>query len=110
MLTSDQRIMKKFSNYYQEMKRKRGVCGTRGNNAEVKPIKLFEETTGRQLFEHGNKSAINEQATQRRLTTGSGNHAGHYQAVLREMWEGLDDSERDKYNQYAQEQRGDIYA
>jgi hypothetical protein len=101
--------MKKFSNHYQEMKRKRGVCGTRGDGTEDKPIKLFEDTTGRQLFEESNKDQINKEAAERRLSASTSNHAGHYQTVLKEMWEDLDEDEREKYNCTAQEQSRDIF-
>ena len=57
--------MKKFSNYYQEMKRKRGVCGNKTNVTEQKVMKLFEETTGHQLFEERHKEEINKEAAHR---------------------------------------------
>jgi hypothetical protein len=57
--------MKKFSNHYQEMKRKWGVSGIRDAGILEKPIKLFEQKTGRQLFEDAQKDAINQAATER---------------------------------------------
>ena len=94
--------MKKFSNYYQEMKRKHGVCGNKSSVNEQKPMKLFEETTGRQLFEERHEE-INREAAHRRMTSPSTNHAGIYQTVLKEMWESLDDDQQMQYNNAAED-------
>jgi hypothetical protein len=103
--------MKKFSNHYQEMKRKRGVSGINATDIKGKTIQLFEEKTGRQLFEVAQKHALNKAATERRTSdeSGPGKHAAHYQSVLKEMWDALDDQERLEYEQAAQDHSDDIY-
>jgi hypothetical protein len=101
--------MKKFSNHYSTMKRKRGLSGARGGGGtEEKPIKLFENITGRDLFEQANKDEINEVATERRMLDKSGNHAGHYQTALKEMWENLDQAAQEGFNNQAKDRSGDI--
>jgi hypothetical protein len=91
------------------MKSKRGLSGMKGMATESTSLNLFEDITGRQLFEEAHKKNINEEATWRRKSSPSDHHAGHYQAVLREKWEGLDESERENYNNQARENASDIY-
>ena len=100
--------MKKFSNHYQEMKRKRGICGTKDGGSKVKPLNLFEETSGRRLFEEEHKDSINNEAKQRRLGSSSISHAGHYQAILKEMWDAVDDDEKEKYEKDVQDHSADV--
>jgi len=76
---------------------------------DEKPIKLFEDTTARQLFEEANKDHINEEASRVRVAMNGSNHAGHYQMVLKEMWEGLDVAEQERYNKEAGVLNGDIF-
>jgi hypothetical protein len=38
----------------------------------------------------------------------SGHHAGHYQAVLKEMWENMDESERERYDEAAKDHSNNI--
>ena len=95
--------MKKFPNYYQEMKRKRGICGNKTNVTEQKVMKLFKETMGCQLFEEHHKEEINKEAAHCQTTSLSTNHAGIYQTVLKEMWESLDDNQQMQYNNAAED-------
>jgi hypothetical protein len=93
------------------MKRKRVASGINDAGGPEKPIKLFQEKTGRQLFEDAHKEEINKVATERRITegSGSGKHAGRYQAVLKEKWEALDDKKRQEYEKAAQEHSEDVF-
>ena len=91
------------------MKSKHSLSSLKGVATESTSLKLFEDITGRQLFEEAHKKNINEEATRRRKCAPSDNHVGHYQAVLREKWEGLDESERENYNNQARENASDIY-
>lgn len=81
----------------------------KGMATESTSLNLFEDITGRQLFEEAHKKNINEEATRRRKSSPSDHHASYYQAVLREKWEGLDESERENYNNQARENASDIY-
>jgi hypothetical protein len=103
--------MKKFSNFYQEMKCKWGVSGMLDAGINAKPFKLFEERMGRQLFEDAQKDSINKAATEHQMTSASepNNHAAHYQAALKEMWEALDDNERQEYEKVAQDHSDDVF-
>ncbi|KAF8224884.1 hypothetical protein L208DRAFT_1380925 [Tricholoma matsutake] len=71
--------------------------------------KLFEDITGHQLFEEAHKKNINKEATRHCKCSPSDHHVGHYQAVLREKWEGLDESEQENYNNQARENASNIY-
>jgi hypothetical protein len=90
------------------MKWKRGACGTNSNNTGDKSIKLFEEATGRQLFEDAHKDIINREASQLRASL-NGNHVAHYQSVLKAKWEALTEGEQANYNKLAQDQSKDIF-
>jgi hypothetical protein len=75
------------------MKSKHGLSGLKGMATESTSLKLFEDITGCQLFKEAHKKNINKEATQHCKCSPSTNHVGHYQAVLQEKWEGLDESE-----------------
>lgn len=84
--------MRRFINTKARSKESRSV-------ADSRPLLLFPEDDtvgGRDLYRREHTVVINAEATKRREEQGqdSRQHAGHYQRVLREHWDGLSEQEK----------------
>ena len=64
--------------------------------------------TGQQLFAEENANEINAIAKSCAVSSDGGAHVGHYQTVLKEKWEELDEDDKEDYESRATERKPDI--
>lgn len=101
-----QRIIRKFTNHFSNMKRKSQTSQPSASGDQFF-IKVFSHVTGRQLYEQEHSKEINAEATRRRMDSNAdGSHAGFYQAVLKQMWD--DEEEKEEYEKRAKKATNNI--
>lgn len=109
-LTRAQMIVRKFTNYFNQVYKKSNLDESSSPSASIKgnPLLKFSTVlTGRQLFAQTMKDKIVAVSKQRVADTGV-NEAAAYQHVLKELWDAGDDQERLKWEEKAEDECGDV--
>ncbi|KAJ7652292.1 hypothetical protein B0H17DRAFT_1147412 [Mycena rosella] len=109
VLTCAQKIVRKFTNYYNQVyKKSHSTNPSLSTIVKGNPLLQFASVlTGRQLFARDMHDNIAALAKDFVAETGT-NDAAAYQKVLKDMWDPLDASEKSTWDTKAEEECGDV--